>query len=104
MAKIGPWLPSKYTIADIASIQALSRGEADEFQQKRALNFIIETLARTYDEQYYPDSSRDTDYALGMRKVGQQIVKCLKLDLATFKKKEEAKLPALQTIKGSENG
>lgn len=96
----GPWLPASYTTADVSAIQALYRGEADEYQQKRALRWIIETAARTYDEQYYPESSRDTDYALGMRKVGQQIVKLTKLDLSALKAKEAQKLPALQQLEG----
>lgn len=102
--KIGPWLPAHYTVADVAAVQALARGDADAHAQKRALKWIIETAARTYDEQYYPESSRDTDYALGMRKVGNQIIKLIKLDLAVLKEKEDKKLPALKHSKGTENG
>lgn len=107
--KFTPWLPAAYTTADAAAIQSVMRGDADSFQQKRAMKWIIESAAKTYDEQYFPtyadnDGRRETDYALGKRYVGNQIIKLSKLDLSDLKKKEEAKLPALQTIKGNENG
>lgn len=99
-----PWMPADYTVADVAAIQALARGDADEHMQRRALKWIIETNARTYDEQYFPDNARDTDYALGMRKVGQQIVKLIKTDLSKLKAKEDAKLPISSTTRGTEHG
>ncbi len=69
------WTPPYYTNADIAAIQALHRGEADAYQQRRALNWIINTACATYDLSYWPDSARDTDFALGRQFVGQQLVK-----------------------------
>lgn len=98
--KVGPWLPAKYTVAEVAAIQAMHRGDADEYQQKCALRWIIESAARAGDELYFPtdadnDGRRDTDYALGKRYVGNQIIKLTLLDLKTLKDQDEAKLPAI---------
>lgn len=91
ITKFCPWKPAVYTLPDIVAIQALQNGTADEHQQKRALQWIIEVAAGTFEEQYSPDSERDTAYALGMRKVGQQIIKLTKLDTAKQKEFEEKK-------------
>jgi len=83
-----PYLPPKYEYADAAAVQALLRGEANAIQQKRALDWIIVQAARTYDLHYHPDSSRDTDFALGRAFVGMELVKMTKLDLAVLMEKE----------------
>ncbi len=85
MAKKPPadaaWAPALYEPPDTAAIQALARGEAAPHQQIRALQWIVEVAARTYDEPYRPgeDGRRDTDYALGKRSVGLAIVKQTKI-------------------------
>lgn len=82
---IGPHMPVEYELADVSAFQALERGEADEFQQKRALKWLIERAAGTYEFQYYP-SDRDTSFALGRAFVGQQVVKLLRLNLSQLRK------------------
>lgn len=79
-----PWKPFDWEPADVAAIQALSRGEATPDQQKRALDWII-TSAGTYDLSYRPSSDRDTAFAEGRRFVGLQIVTKLKLNLAAIR-------------------
>lgn len=80
-----PWKPIPYRKADAAALQALATGTANEGQQKRALQYVIETAANTYDLAYQPNSPRDTDFALGRAFVGQQLVKLLKQPLSTIK-------------------
>lgn len=78
-----------YELADADALQALLRGDADAGKQRRALNFIIEKIAATYDEPYRPgaeDGARDTTFALGRAFVGRQIVKLLKLNLSVLRK------------------
>lgn len=86
----GPWFPVEYEVADAGAIQALMRGEAGPDQQRRALAWIIEKACGTYEAQYYPgeDGRRDTDFALGSRFVGQQIVKLSKLNLSKLTRVE----------------
>ena len=84
-----PWKPAKWEYADAHSIKALARGDANPDQQKRALKWIIENAAGTYDLSYRPgESSRDTDFAEGRRSVGLQIVKVLKVDIEFLRRKE----------------
>lgn len=79
-----PFLPALWDPADAAAIQALAIGEADSHQQQRALNWIINCAAGTYDLEYRTDS-RDHAFASGRRFVGLQVVKLLKLNLGAFK-------------------
>ena len=74
-----PWHPAAYDETHVHAIQALATGEAGPIEQKRALDWIINQAAQTYDEPFHPDKSRVTDYVLGRRSVGLQIVKLLKL-------------------------
>lgn len=86
-----PWLPPAYEKADVSAIQALAAGLASPEQQKRALDWIINQAAGTYDLAYRPggeDGSRDTTFALGRVFVGQQVVKMLKLSLGMIANKE----------------
>lgn len=81
------WLPPDYLPADATAIKALAAGTADPDQQKRALRWIIESAAGTYDLSYRPggeDGRRDSDFAEGRRFVGSQIVKMLKINVAAL--------------------
>ena len=80
-----PVAPADYEPADVSAIQALSRGEADEHQQKRAMKWIIEQAAGTYEMHYYP-TERNTSFSLGRGFVGQQIVKMLRLNVSALTK------------------
>lgn len=80
------WAPPDYEVADAAAFQALARGDASEHQQKRALEYLVNTLCGTYDLSYRPSGDRDTAFAEGRRFVGLQVVKLLKLNTATMKR------------------
>ncbi len=75
--------PAAWEVADAASIQALAKGEATADQQARALRWIIEQAALTYDLEYRTET-RDHAFCSGRRFVGLQIVKMLKLNLTTI--------------------
>lgn len=82
-----PWLPVPYDLADAGSLQALGRGDASPDAQQRALRWIIEKAAGTYEPSYRPggEGERDTAFAEGRRHVGLQIVKLLKLNLQAMR-------------------
>lgn len=79
--ELRPWFPYKWeqSIEALYALKALQSGEANKDQQQIALDFIIKRLCSTYDMTYFPDSSRDSDFAEGKRWVGNQIIKLLKL-------------------------
>lgn len=83
-----PWKPAVWEIPDAAAIQALQRGDASADQQQRALKFIVNTLAGTYDGSFRAgaDGDRVSAFAEGKRHVGLQIVKLANISLAAFKK------------------
>ena len=80
-----PAVPVEYELADVDAIQALMGGNADDQQQLRALKWIVERAAGTYDSHYY-QNERDTSFALGKAWVGQQIVKLTKLNVSSLRR------------------
>jgi hypothetical protein len=85
---VGPWEPVKWENSDAAAVQALYRGDATADQQRRALTWILETAAATYDMSFRPgglDGARASDFAEGRRFVGNQIRKLIVLNLSAFK-------------------
>lgn len=86
-----PWKPTPWEPADVAAIQALVRGDATADQQRRAIDYIINDIAGTYDMSYRPGSERDSVFAEGKRYVGLQIVKATKLNLAAIRQAKEQK-------------
>lgn len=85
-----PWVTPAYELADATAIKALAAGTADIEQQKRALAWIINKGAGTYDMSYRPgyEGQRDTDFALGRAFVGQQIVKLINVPLSLMRRND----------------
>lgn len=81
--KVRPaYLPADWTAPGLVNaVQALSLGTANEAQQRRALDWIMNEVAGTYDQPYRPgvDGDRETAFACGRMFVGQQIRKVIKL-------------------------
>jgi hypothetical protein len=78
---VQPWMPEAYEEADVMACKAVAAGTANEGQQKRFMQFVINNVCRTYDLSYRPgdDGSRDTAFAEGKRFVGLQLVKFIKI-------------------------
>lgn len=81
-------LIQKIEPVDIRAIQDLEQGKADEYQQKRVLEFIIHNLCGTYMPTY-GESDRDSSFLNGRRFVGLELVNCLKLNAAVLSRKLE---------------
>ena len=88
-----PWLPPNFELHHVAALQALSRGQANEDQQKEALDWIITECCKTYDMSYRPDSDRDTAFAEGKRFVGANIVRLLKTSTAKLRGDNNSEQP-----------
>ena len=84
MVKREIWHPPQYDKDDIRAIQALAQGKAGEGDQRRALDWIINTAAGTYDEPFRPAQSDVVHYMLGRRSVGLAVVKLTKLKPEVF--------------------
>ena len=80
-----PYAPAAYEEADVAALQALQRGEATPEQQKRAIEWVVNNAAGTYDLEYRTEA-RDHAFCSGRRFVGLQVVKMLKLNLAAIRR------------------
>ena len=81
-------VPPKYEIADVEAFQALQRGDASGHLQKRALGWIINSAAATYDLSFSPTDDRLTSFAEGRRFVGLQVVKLCALDINKLRRTE----------------
>lgn len=82
-ARQSPWYPKPYGVAEAAAIKGVADGTASADQQRYAMRYIINVLCATYDQSFRPgeEGRRDTDFAEGMRHVGNQIVKMINIDL-----------------------
>lgn len=78
---LAPWEP-----ADASAMQALERGEASPEQQKRALAWIINVGAGTYNQSFVPGQQDASAFAEGRRFVGLQLVKLLHVNPQAFVK------------------
>jgi hypothetical protein len=85
-----PWEPAPYDDEGVitASIKALAAGNANEGQQRRALEWIVRSVCGTYDLSFRPDSERATAFAEGKRFVGLQIIKHTKLTTSAKRAKK----------------
>lgn len=70
--------------ADASAIQALFRGDANEVQQKRAINFITNDLCALPYLAFDTKNQRNTDFALGKQSVGHAIVRLMRLNIGQF--------------------
>lgn len=76
-----------YGVVEVAAIKALANGTATEDQQRTALHFILVGVCHVDDEPYRPGvhGERDTNYLLGMRRVGTFIRSLIYADIKNFK-------------------
>lgn len=84
-----PWHPAPFSVDHVYAMQNLAKGEANEVQQKLALDFLINGLSCTYESIYFADNPRDTDFASGKRHVGLQIVKLVNMPRSLITKLRE---------------
>lgn len=86
-AKLPPQMqPPPWETADVEAFQALQRGDASAHLQKRALDWLIQKAAGTYELSFAPADDRLTSFAEGRRFVGLQVVKMLALDINKVRK------------------
>lgn len=70
--------PAPYDKDIIMAVRACIAGQANEGQQKLAMDWIITKASNLYDMSYRPDAAggaRATEFHEGRRFVGSQIVK-----------------------------
>lgn len=87
------WMPADYDAADVEAMQACARGEANEHQQKRVVDWVINKAAGAYELSFRSDADggeRETAFAEGRRFVGMQVVKAVNMSpkiIAELRKK-----------------
>ncbi|MDX1300331.1 MAG: hypothetical protein R3260_19130 [Pseudomonas sp.] len=69
---------------DVQAIKALYRGDADEHQQRLALQVIVNKFSRAQDLLYIPSDTHGTTFLNGRAFVGAQILKCLNLPVGAL--------------------
>lgn len=79
--------PAKPTVAAVTAMQALATGQANDGQQKTALQWILSEACGD-GVWAYRESDRETCIALGRQLVAQQIVGLMKVNAAELRKIE----------------
>lgn len=84
-----PWKPVILHDRQIQAIRACWAGEAGPEEQRRAMKAILEDICGYGGEAFRPgqNGARETDYALGMMKVGREIWKCVIVDFELLKRR-----------------
>lgn len=84
----GPHVPSKPPAHICEAFQALEAGNANELQQKKALDWLLIKLCKTYDMSYRPGDQMATAFAEGRRAVGLEVVTMLKVNTTEIRRRE----------------
>lgn len=101
-----PYLPASMSVDLVYALQGLNGGKADEHQQRHALHWIINSVAKYYDMSYRPTDSggdRDSAFAEGKRFVAEQIVKAINKtpeQIAAMRVAEQAAIDAKNKSQG----
>lgn len=82
-------VPAPYGMPEASAWKALAVGTATKDQQLLAVRWLLEGACALFDLQYRPGEAgrRDTDFALGKRYVGLQVVKLINIDLEALRKR-----------------
>lgn len=88
---VNPWHPPAYGDAEVYAVQALARGEANEHQQRMALDYILNAVCEYDALSFRPggaEGSRATDFAEGKRFVAAQVYKLIRINPAELQRKK----------------
>ena len=80
---------TRVTRAEHTALKMLRTGEADAYQQKLALQVIVNKFCRTHDIQFIPGSPDESAFISGRAFPGQQILKHLTLPVGQLKEEDE---------------
>lgn len=71
------------------ALKSISKGEADEYQQRLALAVIVNKLSRAHNTLYIPDSFDQSAFLSGRAFVGHEILKVLQIPVGQLQNKVE---------------
>jgi hypothetical protein len=75
--------------ADIYAIRAVAQGVANDIQQKRAIECIINEIAGTYDMTFDETNGKLQDFREGTRHVGRVIVNTINVSMDVIKRPDQ---------------
>lgn len=84
-----PHLTSKADPYIMDAFKALEAGNANDIQQKQALDWLIHHICLTYDMSYRPGDTHATAFAEGKRAVGLEIITMLKVNTTILRRNDE---------------
>jgi hypothetical protein len=83
----------RFDLADAMAVKHLALGDADTDQQRRALDWIIYGVLGLKESPFDPDSSRNTDYAIGRQDAAREIALYVALPSSDLKTLAERRNP-----------
>lgn len=72
-------------LADVMALKSLRAGNANEDQQKRAFDYIVNEICGVQYLAFDHESARNTDFMLGRQFVAHTILKFVRLNADVFK-------------------
>jgi hypothetical protein len=81
-----PHAPAPYHLADLTAVQAVAGGTATPDQQRRAMQWIVESACDTYGLGWHPEGGHAASFVAGRRFGGLQVVKAIKINVGLLKK------------------
>jgi hypothetical protein len=87
-----PWVPPLLDLPELAALQAVAKGTATADQQMRAMRVIVERCGWAYEDTWCPgvNGERDSNFAMGRRRVGTMLVSFLNANLDNFRSPDAA--------------
>lgn len=83
----------RFDLADAMAVKHVAMGDADAEQQKRAFMWVVRGVLLIADSPYDPDSSRNTDYAIGRQDAARELVNYRDMPADDLKKLSERRNP-----------
>lgn len=87
-----PTKPARWELADALAFRALAAGNANDQQQKRALQWFVRGAADAYGLSFRAGDPHATAFAEGRRFAGLQVIKLVELSpaaMAVIRQKED---------------
>lgn len=95
--KSWPWDAVKFDAGELAALQAVKEGRADQWQQRAAWRVIVEKVAHVRRMSFTAgglDGQRATDFMEGRRWVGGMLERATNMELPVDPRGEPPPMPA----------
>lgn len=93
------WRPDQWDVADIDAVRAVWNGEAQQHQQRRAIEFLMLRVGALHEMSFSPIDARHSDFMEGRRFIGRMLYKFVNMsaDAVAALRAKQGKKPVAQS-------